>query len=270
MHNGKLYVAEKNSIKRYSWNESDKTATFEKKLLDLPGNQNHIYRTLVFGNDIRMYISIGSNCNVCVEPNPKVGTVIVANEDGTNARVFAKGQRNAPFMALNPSTGEIWSTGMGRDYLGDNLPPDEINILREGGDYGWPSCYGNKIHDTNFDKKQYIQNPCKDTIAPIFEIPAHSAPLGLAFIPKEFSAEWAGDLLVAYHGSWNRSTKTGYKVVRMTVKGNRITGAEDFITGFLEGNIVNARPVDLLFDKKGNLFVSDDKSGYVFVVSKTQ
>lgn len=268
LHNGDLYVAEKNSVSRYSWNEEQKTATFERKLLSLPGEQNHVYRTLVFDSDGKMYISIGSNCNVCEESNPMVGTVIVTNEDGTNPQEYARGQRNAPFLITHPSTGHIWATGMGRDNLGDKIPPDEINLIREG-DYGWPTCYGNKVHDTNFDKKTYIQDPCTNTISPVYEIPAHSAPLGLAFIPKEFNETWAGDLFVAYHGSWNSSIKVGYKVVRMNVSGERITNEEDFLTGFLSGGSVLARPVDIIFDKSGNMYLSDDRSGYVFIVRKS-
>src|SRR5205814_3292139 len=122
-------------------------------------------------------------------------------------------------------------------------PPDEVDILKNGGHYGWPICYGNKIHDANFDKKQYFRDPCVDTIAPIFEIPAHSAPLGLAFInSSQFATSWQGDLLVVYHGSWNRSSPIGYKVVRMYVEGEKITGEEDFITGFLQGSNALGRP----------------------------
>ena len=155
---------------------------------------------------------------------------------------------------------------MGRDYLGDNLPPEEINIIRDGANYGWPICYGNKIHDDKFDTNQYIRDPCEDSVSPIFEFPAHSAPLGLTFINSpQFLTDWQGDLLVAYHGSWNRSTPAGYKVVRMKVAGNTITGAEDFITGF--GQAL-ARPVDLIFDSQGSLYISDDKAGVVYKIIK--
>ena len=163
-HKGFLYLAQKNSLNRYTWNEERSEATFDAKLLDLPGTSNHIYRTLTFDNSGNMYISIGSNCNVCIEPDPFVGTVITAKEDGSGVRVFAKGQRNAPFLARHPITGAIWATGMGRDNLGDDLPPDEVNILQNNGDYGWPICFGKNILDTQFDKKTYIQNPCNNTI----------------------------------------------------------------------------------------------------------
>lgn len=140
-------------------------------------------------------------------------------------------------------------------------------IISENGDYGWPTCYGDRIHDTDFDKNVYTEDPCLFTQSPVFKIPAHSAPLGLTFInSKQFPEDWQGDLLVAYHGSWNRSIPTGYKVVRMKVDGNAISGEEDFLTGFLQGNQALARPVDLIFDKAGFLYISDDKAGYIFKI----
>jgi glucose/arabinose dehydrogenase len=217
-----------------------------------------------------MYISIGSTCNVCNE-TPKIGgSLWISNSEGIKPQIFATGLRNAPFLTINPVTKELWATEMGRDFLGDNLPPDEINIIKKDKNYGWPLCYGNKIHDTNFDKK--ASNPCINTEPPLFEIPAHSAPLGIVFVDSsQFPSDWQGDLLVAYHGSWNRSTASGYKVVHMKVRGNSIVSAEDFLTGFLEGtdkDLSKARPVDLLFDKQGNLYISDDKGGNIFIIQK--
>ncbi len=266
MNNDNLYVALKNSVRLYHWNASSQTAQFVKELMTYPGDQNHIYRTLVFGPDNKLYVSLGSNCNVCYEKDEEEGTVIVANADGTNQRVFAKGQRNAPFLAFNLATHQLWATGMGRDFLGDNIPPDEINILQDGKDYGWPICYGDKVHDINFDKRTYVQNPCTTTVSPIYEIPAHSAPLGLAFTPPNFLP--GTSLLVAYHGSWNRSTPTGYKVVRLELAGNTVVKEDDFVTGFLDKGEVKGRPVDLTFDKKGNLYISDDRTGNIYIVSK--
>jgi glucose/arabinose dehydrogenase len=266
IHKDDLYVALKNSVRLYHWNASSQTADFVKELLTYPGDQNHIFRTLVFGSDNKLYISLGSNCNVCYEKDQEEGTVIVANADGSGQQIFAKGQRNAPFLTINPSTHQIWATGMGRDYLGDNLPPDEINILQNGKDYGWPICYGNKVHDTNFDKRQYSKDPCSETIAPVYEIAAHSAPLGLTFAPGSFIS--GSNLFVAYHGSWNRSTPIGYKVIRLELNGNTIDKEDDFVTGFIDNGTVNGRPVDLTFDSSGNLYISDDKTGNVYIVSK--
>ena len=266
-HNGQLYVAEKNSVELYSWDESSMQATRNKTVVTYPGSTNHVNRTLVFGADNRMYINLGSTCNVCIEKNAEEGAILVANTDGSDLHIFAKGQRNAPFLAINPITHQLWATGMGGDYLGDNIPPDEINIIEEGKDYGWPICYGDKIHDTSFDKKVYLSDPCRTTIPPIYQIAAHAAPLGLAFVPSTFNTSWTNDLVVAYHGSWNRSIPIGYKVVLMRVKGESIGGEEDLVTGFLKDSVTRGRPVDVIFDKNGNLYISDDKSGNIYIVS---
>ena len=195
---------------------------------------------------------------------------MISNANGDNPRIFAKGLRNAAFLAMNPKTNELWGTEMGRDYLGDNTPPDEIDIIRDGKDYGWPYCYGDKMHDNNFDPAN--THGCGNTETPIYEIPAHSAPLGLTFINSaQFPADWQGDLLVAYHGSWNRSVATGFKIVHMKVNGNSITGADDFLTGFLRGSTNDSapdRPVDMAFDTQGNLYVSDDRGGNIYIIQK--
>ena len=268
-YGGKLYVAEVDKVVRYNWDERTLTASFDKVLFTLPGNNDHNNRTITFDSSGRMYVSVGSTCDVCLESSPLSATVLISDADGNNPRVFAKGLRNAAFTAMNPVTNELWGTEMGRDYLGDNVPPDEINIIRAGADYGWPFCYGNKIFDTNFGRSQ--TDPCPNTQGPLYEIPAHSAPLGLSFINSpQFPGDWQNDLLVAYHGSWNRTVPSGYKIVHMKVVGNQITRVDDFLTGFLQGGMPLARPVDLVFDSLGNLYISDDKAGNIYLVQKQQ
>ena len=269
-YGGKLFVAEESRVVRYNWSEATLTATQDKVLFSLPTpNADHNKRTIVFDAAGHMFVSVGSTCNVCIESDPRSATIMESDADGANPHVFATGLRNAPFIAINPSSNELWSTEMGRDYLGDNTPPDEINIIQAGQNYGWPICYGAKIHDTNFDHKTYIADPCVTTIAPIFGVPAHNAPLGLAFIKSaQFPLPSQGDLIVAYHGSWNRSVPDGYKLVHLTVRGNTIAASEDFMTGFINGSTAAARPVDVTFDTYGNLFVSDDKSGSIYIVQK--
>lgn len=267
-HDNKLFVADLNKVNRYSWNEEGLIATFEKTLFDLPKSGGHVTRSLAITPSGTLYVTIGSTCNVCVEASELYAAVGISDIEGNNLRLFAKGLRNSVFLKLNPTTGELWATENSRDWLGDDLPPEEINIIRDGKDYGWPYCYGDRVHDKDFDKSG-PSSRCEETVAPIFKIQAHSAPLGLVFIKStQFPDEWQGDLLVAYHGSWNRSVPTGYKIVRLEVDGNNIAKQEDFLTGFLDGSNALGRPVDLEFNKNGALFLSDDKANAVYKIVK--
>jgi glucose/arabinose dehydrogenase len=168
----------------------------------------------------------------------------------------------------------VWGTDNGRDLLGDDTPPDEVNILSAGKNYGWPICYGANVHDTDFDKNQYIRDPCADKTPPQIELHAHSAGLGLAFIPEEgWPEDMYNDLLVAYHGSWNRSQPTGYKVVRFNLDPTTrkpIGEPIDFLTGFLTTNNTNdaiGRPVGLLAEPGGVVYVSDDRAGAIYKIA---
>ncbi len=265
---GKLFVAELKKVSRYAWDEENLKAVFEKKLFDLPSNGGHSTRSIEIDKDGNLFVTIGSSCNVCLEKHGWLAAVIVSDVDGKNPKVFAKGLRNSVFIKINPETGDLWGTEMGRDLIGDNIPPEEINIISKGKNYGWPNCYGNKIHDEKFNH-DHKTGGCSNTVAPIYGFQAHSAPLGLIFIDSpQFPESWQGDLLVSYHGSWNRSVPTGYKIVRMSVKGNKITEETNFITGFLQGSNALGRPVDLEFDSSGSLYISDDKIGVIYKVVK--
>ncbi|MBI4363580.1 MAG: PQQ-dependent sugar dehydrogenase [Candidatus Doudnabacteria bacterium] len=260
-----LYIAEEHRVSRVGTYTEDSL----HKIADLPTQGGgHFTRTLGFGPDGRLYVSVGSSCNVCNEGDLRRAAIYSMKPDGSDFKLFAKGLRNTVFFTWSYLDGRMWGTDMGRDYLGDNLPPEEINILQEGKNYGWPICYGNKINDRNFDKNQYIRDPCEDTEAPQVEMPAHSAPLGLAFVPEEgWPEDYWHDLIVAFHGSWNRSEPTGYKLVRVKLdsKGN-FEGIEDFITGWLQRDDVLGRPVDVIFYNRA-LFVSDDKAGVIYKIT---
>ena len=234
-----------------------------ERVADLPEGGRHFTRSLAFGPDGRLYVSIGSTCDVCYEQDPENAAVISMKTDGSDRRTAATGLRNAVFIAFHPRlSGTLFTTEMGRDFLGDTLPPDEVNSIdtsAAAADYGWPICYGDRVHDSKFDKNQYIRDPCADTIGPVIQLPAHVAPLGLAFLPD-------GDLLVAEHGSWNSSVPVGYKVVRMHRSGSAWS-SEDFLTGFLVGSSAIGRPVDVLPMPDGSVLVSDDKSGSIWKVT---
>lgn len=242
-----------------------------EKIADLPSGGSHVSRTIGFGPDGGLYVAIGSTCNVCREDDERRAVILRREANGTNFQPYAKGLRNSVFFTWRDD-GKMFATEMGRDFLGDDLPPDEINIIREG-NYGWPICYGKNIHDGDFDKNVYFRNPCMEPFeaGSYIDIPAHSAPLGLDFIPENSSwprAYW-GDLLVAYHGSWNRSVPTGYKVVRYLFddSGNYEGISEDFLTGFLrEDGTVLGRPVDILIKDDGSVLITDDYAGVVYRV----
>lgn len=267
----KLYIAEVEQLAVYDYDEKNFKAANKKKILDLPSGGRHWTRTMVFlpPPDNRLLISVGSSCDTCVEKDWRYAKVLSANPEGSNFQVFASGLRNAVFMALHPLTRQVWVTEMGRDFLGDDLPPDEINILREGKDYGWPYCYGKQIHDDNFDPKGAKKDFCKQTVPSHIDLQAHSAPLGLAFFPAEggWPQEYRHNLLVAFHGSWNRSAPTGYKVVRIKLDGRgNYLGIEDFITGWLTPQGALGRPVDIVIKNNGEIYITDDKAGVVYRV----
>lgn len=273
-----LYVAESDQLAVYDYYSGLK-ATNKKKLLELPdaGYNQHYTRTLfltkVSGDDA-LLISVGSSCNVCNEEDSRRAKVLFYNLRTGQSGVYASGLRNAVFLAEHPVTGKIWATEMGRDLLGDDIPPDEINIIEQNKNYGWPTCYGKNVHDTAFDKNTYIRNPCMDPfeIPSLIDLPAHSAPLGLAFVPnKGWPAEVQGDLLVAFHGSWNRTVPTGYKITRIMFDDEgKYVGMEDFVTGWFENKIKLGRPVDMLMRTDDGMYISDDGAGVIYLLQRTK
>jgi len=257
-----MYAANEDSLVKAKMEglKADKSAI--EKIADLPTG-GHWTRTVRI-KDGKIYVSIGSSCNVCLEDDERRAAIIECDEQG-NCKIFAKGIRNAVGFVFHPETNEIYATENSRDLLGDDLPPDEINIIKEGKDYGWPICYGKNVHDADFDKNTYIRNPCMEPFEePSFvDLQAHSAPLGLTFnFGSNFPEEYKGDLFVAYHGSWNRKVPTGYKIVRIDMETKQV---HDFATGWLtSSNKVLGRPVDIIFDKEGMMYVSDDNAGIIY------
>ncbi len=267
----RLYIAEEHRIRRFQTYSEDATGVH---VLDLPQGEGHFTRTIDFGPDRKLYISVGSSCNVCQESDQRRAAILRYDPETKQSEIFARGLRNAVFFIWD-SAGRMWATEMGRDWLGDDLPPDEINIVEEGKHYGWPLCYGKNIQDTDFDplREELLLTPVKNprciSRAPSFiDIPAHSAPLGLGFVPpnSRWPEDYWHDLLVAYHGSWNRSQPTGYKVVRHRFDtSGRYEGVQDFITGWLTPEGALGRPVDIIL-RDGSIYLSDDKAGVIYKV----
>ncbi len=271
----KLYVAETNAVAVYDYDQTTLSAKNRKKLFDLPSGGNHTTRTLLFADppeNSQLLISIGSTCNVCVESDPQRAKILVANADGSDLKEYVKGTRNSVFMTNRPHTSEVWATDNSRDLLGDDIPPDEVNIIQQGKDYGWPICYGKNVYDPTVDARGSALNPCLSTVPSHIDIQAHSAPLGLRFSPVDlsWSKEYSNNLFVAFHGSWNRTVPTGYKVVRYVIgEDGKAGGAQDFITGWLQDKDAVGRPVDLIFGPDNTLYISDDKAGVIYRVTYT-
>ncbi len=262
-HNGNLYIAETGRVMRLRDTNNDlKAETQEVIVGNLPTGGNHVSRTLVFDpQDAAMYVSVGSSCNVC-EDDPRRGAVLRFRTDGSDETIFASGLRNAVGLTFHPKTGELWATDNGRDLLGDDTPPEEVNVVREGKHYGWPYYYGQKTADAKYQRAGF----CATSEPPMIAMQAHSAPLGLRFYEGEqFPQEYSSKLFVAFHGSWNRREPTGYKVIVADTEGSGVVS--DFATGWLVNGKAWGRPVDVITGRDGSLYISDDSAGAIYRVS---
>ncbi len=266
---GSLYVGEVERVVRLSDPDGDGLFDVQETIISGIPKDGHFTRTVLFSPDGRfLFLSVGSSCNVCEEKDPRRATILRYNLDGSGEEIFAKGLRNAVGITFRPGTQELWATNNGRDWLGDDLPPDTVQQVRQGDDFGWPRCQAGRIEDPDFGEP----GSCQGVAVPQVELQAHSAPLGLAFYDGNlFPADYSGDLFVAYHGSWNRTTPTGYKIVRIPFDENGPSGGpQDFITGWLtpDGE-KRGRPVDVVVAPDGSLFISDDAGGKVYHLTYT-
>ena len=282
-HDGALYTSVWGRVLRVP----ERDGTFrgedaETVVGDLPTGPSHWSRTIAFDRAGKMYVHAGSSCNVCVEENERRAAITQYNADGTGARIFARGLRNAVGLAFHPSTGELWATNNQRDLLTDDFPPEYVSVVRDGDHFGWPYC-----HVGVPDPEYGHLGSCGETRAPTVLLPAHTAPLGLAFYTgQQFPAEHRGDLFVALHGSWNRADPHGYKVVRVPMTGGVPGPVQDFATGWLptppscnnaaadagrDATICRGdawgRPVDLAVGPDGALYLSDDQAGVIYRIT---
>ena len=269
---GWLYVGESHQVIRLRDTDGDLRADERQVVIpDLPAGEMHFTRTVGFGPDGGLYVSVGSSCNACKEADPRRAAILRlpaealaqagCNPDGSGMEIYARGLRNAVGFTWHPERKELWATDNGRDWLGDDLPPDDLDLVVRGGDYGWPYCYGNRVPDSEMGSAARYAS----TLPATFELPAHSAPLGLEFYTGTmFPAEYRGDLFIAFHGSWNRSVPTGYKVVRVRFRNARPVAMEDFVDVWFKGGRVTHRPVDVKTGPVGALYISDDRGGTIF------
>ena len=266
-HQNTLIIGEHNKVSQIELGPDDKAA--ERKVLvpDLPSNGSHLTKTVLVGADGRLYVAMGSTCNVCDESDERRAAVTAYNIDGTAQKLYSKGLRNAVGLALNPWTQKIWASNNGRDLMGDNTPPETVYELSEGIDAGWPRCHAGRIIDPEFGGN----GSCEGVEKPVVEMGAHMAPLGLTFYKDDpFPAPYNDSLYVALHGSWNSSNKVGYKVMRVPLRDGQVAGEpEDFMTGFLhsDGVAVDGRPAGVTVAGDGSLLVSDDKGGFIYRVT---
>ncbi|ORU89505.1 MAG: hypothetical protein A6F71_00525 [Cycloclasticus sp. symbiont of Poecilosclerida sp. M] len=268
LHHGWLYIAETDAVLRIRYDAAARKFLGTPRYIirdSFPGGGNHWSRTVKVGPDNKLYVSIGSSCNVCHENTPKRACILQYNLDGTNEVLFASGLRNTVGIDWDSSR-KLYGVDNGRDLLGDDTPPEELNQINLGEHYGWPYEYGRQIADNDFANTKPSQ---LKTSAPSHEMTAHSAPLSVLF-PKHNTLLLNNTALVSLHGSWNRSEKSGYKIVALTITPDKEIKQRDFITGFEHGGTVIGRPVDLVEDKLGNIYLSDDYSGRIYKISATK
>ena len=264
-HDGDLYVAEIDRVYRYANVEDSLEDMPDAEVLDieLPSDRHHGWRYIGFGPDGKLYISIGAPCNVCDEFG--YAQIIRVNPDGTGRETFASGVRNSVGFTWHPETKDLWFTDNGRDMLGDDIPPCELNHApRQGLHFGFPYCHGGDILDPKFGKGR----DCGDYTPPAQKLGPHVAPLGVKFYTGDmFPAEYRGQVFIAEHGSWNRSKKIGYRVSLVRLDGDTAISYEPFAFGWLQGQQASGRPVDLIVKQDGSLLVSDDQAGKIYRIS---
>ena len=262
---GDLYVAEISRITRYPGIEGRLDDPPAPRVVrdDFPTATHHGWRYIAFGPDGRLYVPIGAPCNICNEDGFAVITRL--EPDGKGREVFARGVRNSVGFTWHPRTGEMWFTDNGRDWMGDDLPPDELNRApRAGLHFGYPYCHGDGIADPEYGEGV----DCDRFEAPAQALGPHVAGLGVKFYTGDAWPErWRDQVFIAEHGSWNRSEKIGYRVSVVRLEGNEAVAYEPFAEGWLQGDKVSGRPVDLLVLPDGSMLVSDDYAGAIYRIT---
>lgn len=278
VRNGALYVATTSQILRFDDIEQHLDAPPKPVVVrdDLPNpNQGHTWKSIAFGPDDKLYVSIGAPCNICAPPE-MTAAILRMNPDGSALETYAEGIRNSVGFAWHPVTHELWFTDNGRDMLGDDVPNDELNVAYKAGmHFGFPFCHQGDVADPEFG----AQRACSTTEPPVQKLGAHVAAIGFAFYTGTmFPARYKNAALIAEHGSWNRSTPSGYRVMAAFTDGRKVTRYESFLDGFLPGaaaalggrgamGVTSGRPADVLQLPDGSVLVSDDTGNRLIRVS---
>ena len=271
MRNGDLYVAQVGSLWKYPNIEKQLGGSLNKELIydDFPTEFHHGWKYIAFGPDDKLYVPVGAPCNICNRTNEdeRFATISRMDPDGSNREIYAKGIRNSVGFTWHPETGDMWFTDNGRDMLGDDIPPCELNHITEAGQhFGYPFCHGGIVKDPEFGE----EHPCSDFVSPALQLGAHVAPLAIKFYTADmFPPNYQGKAFIAEHGSWNRSKKVGYRIMMADIKDGKVIDYVPFINGWLNESTQEAsgRPVDILWMKDGSMLISDDYGDAIYRVS---
>jgi len=268
--NGALYVSAVSRILRYDDIERRLDRPPQPVVVSdaFPTDGHHGRKFIAFGPDGKLYVPVGAPCNVCAPDPERYAQISRMNADGSGREIVARGVRNSVGFAWHPVTGDLWFTDNGRDNLGDDIPPDELNHLtRSGQDFGFPYCHAGTIPDPEFGSRR----ACSEFVPPAQPLGPHVAALGLRFYTgSQFPPAYRNQVFIAEHGSWNRSRKIGYRIslVRLDAAGKALS-YEPFAEGWLDAASQNAwgRPADVLVAADGSLLVSDDTAGAIYRIS---
>ena len=268
VRDGYLWVAETGRVLRFRYDAATRRAVEPVVIIpDLPAGAHHWTRSITFGPDGRLYVAIGSSCDVCREADRRRAAIVSYAPDGSGERIVATGLRNPVGLAFDPATGGLWTTVNERDWRDGRAPPDFVSLVRTGASYGWPDCYARSGALTP-DPEFKGTGDCRRFTRPSIELPPHAAPLGMAFYTgAQFPAAYRRSLFVALHGSRPELPAAGYKIVRVVMSLNRLPRIEDFATRWRVGDRIWGRPVDVLAGRDGALYVSDDHGGRVLRIT---
>jgi glucose/arabinose dehydrogenase len=263
---GDLYVAEISRVLVYK-NILQQLAEPQQEVIrdDLPTDTWHGWKFIKVGPDERLYVPVGAPCNVCLRSDARYASILRMDLDGGNLEVFAHGVRNTVGFDWHPDDRVLWFTDNGRDHMGDDLPPDELNRAAASGlHFGFPFLHGSDVQDPEY----YSQRPFDDFTLPKYNMQAHVAALGMRFYTaKQFPQRYQQGIFIAQHGSWNRSSKIGYRVLFVELSGNEVKSAEVFLDVWREGETVFGRPADVEIGPNGSLYISDDYGDRIYKVS---
>jgi glucose/arabinose dehydrogenase len=274
-----MYLCNNKQLRRYPLKEDGSLGEMELLINDLPNGGQHPNRTIAFGPDNMLYITVGTMCNDCKESDPEAATVLQVDPKTWKRTIFASGLRNTIGFDFHPMTGELWGIDNGGDGKGNRWPPEEVNLIKKGGNYGYPLAYGKREVDrTREDPAGDVKESIVATTVPsVLELTPHMAPIDFKFITNKsgLPADMTGDGLVTWHGSWNRSKPVGFKVQRIRFENGTAVSAEDFLTGFLKPGFPLfkrkarfGRPAGLAIAPSGTIYVSDDANGVIYAINK--